>query len=123
MIHLYEGKNMSQLRNLKKHLRPGKVYRRADISMRSKAVDRHLKELTKEGTLKKLSRGLYSYLKQSVFGPVPPNEKENQAYLPNDATKCDRCTNTYMKTSKLYYKDQPELYKLLAMLHASLKRL
>ncbi len=51
---------MTKLQELKKHLRPGQVYRREDLARWSNAVDRHLKQLVKEGTLTKLAGGLYS---------------------------------------------------------------
>lgn len=66
---------MNKLQELKKHLKRGKVYRRADLSKWSKSVDRHLEELVKEGTLQKLSAGLYFYPQQTVFGEAPPEEE------------------------------------------------
>lgn len=66
---------MNKLQELKKHLKRGKVYRRADLSKWSKSVDRHLEELLKEGTLQKLSAGLYFYPQQTVFGEAPPEEE------------------------------------------------
>ena len=66
---------MSKLEELKKHLKRGKVYRRADLSKWSKSVDRHLEELVKEGTLQKLSAGLYFYPELTVFGQAPPEEE------------------------------------------------
>lgn len=67
---------MAQLDNLKKHLTRGRVYRRAELAKWSKSVDRHLEELQKDGTLKKLSQGLYYYPEESAFGKTPPEEKE-----------------------------------------------
>ncbi|WP_291247083.1 DUF6088 family protein [Flavobacterium sp.] len=66
---------MNKLQELKKHLRRGKVYRRADLSKWSKSVDRHLDELVQEGTLQKLSQGLYYYPEVTVFGETPPEEE------------------------------------------------
>jgi hypothetical protein len=66
---------MNKLEELKKKLRPGKVYRRADLSEWSKSVDRHLEELVKEGTLQKLSQGLYLYPEMTSFGQTPPEEE------------------------------------------------
>ena len=66
---------MNKLLELKKHLKRGKVYRRADLSMWSTSVDRHLDELVKEGTLQKLSQGLYYFPNLSVFGETPPDEE------------------------------------------------
>ena len=52
---------MTKLETLKKNLRPGQVYRREDLARLSNAVDRHLKQLVADGTLTKLSGGLYAY--------------------------------------------------------------
>jgi hypothetical protein len=65
---------MKRLDKLKKHLEPGKVYRRNDLVKWSKSVDRHLHVLVQEGTLQKLSQGVYYYPKESVFGKTPPEE-------------------------------------------------
>ncbi len=67
--------HMNKLQELKKHLKRGKVYRRADLSKWSTSVDRHLDELVKEGTLQKLSQGLYFYPEVTVFGEAPPEEE------------------------------------------------
>jgi len=74
--------NMSALNELKKHLRPGQVYRRADLLPWSNAVDRHLKQLVERGTLTKLAGGLYYYPKQTSFGAAPADdEKLVEAFL------------------------------------------
>ena len=65
---------MEQLDVLKGKLRPGAVYRRADLQQWSKSVDRQLQELVKDGTLEKLSGGLYYVPAQSTFGKVPAEE-------------------------------------------------
>lgn len=65
---------MSTLSTLKRHLRRGNVYRRADLERWSTAVDRHLNQLVEDGTFQKLSHGLYYYPKETVFGPTPPDE-------------------------------------------------
>jgi len=65
---------MDTLQKLKRHLRRGQVYRRADLSRWSNAVDRHLKQLVSEGTLQKMSQGVYYYPKETVFGAAPPDE-------------------------------------------------
>lgn len=67
---------MAQVDELKRHLTQGKVYRRNDLTKWSKSVDRHLEGLTRDGTLQKLSQGLYYFPQESVFGKTPPNEKE-----------------------------------------------
>ena len=65
---------MDTLRKLKRHLRRGQVYRRSDLERWSNAVDRHLKQLVTEGTLQKMSQGVYYYPKETVFGSAPPDE-------------------------------------------------
>jgi len=67
---------MNRLMQLKRHLRPGRVYRRADLAQWSKSVDRHARELVDQSVLQKLSNGLYYYPKASAFGRVPPDEME-----------------------------------------------
>lgn len=67
---------MSRLDQLKKHLRPGRVYRREDLAQWSKSVDRHARELLEQGVLTKLRSGLYYYPETSVFGQVPPDDAE-----------------------------------------------
>ncbi|WEK33561.1 MAG: hypothetical protein P0Y53_13800 [Candidatus Pseudobacter hemicellulosilyticus] len=66
---------MKQVDLLKKQLKPGEVYRRADLEQWSTAVDRHLQQLVHDGTLEKLSGGLYYVPRQSVFGKTPADEK------------------------------------------------
>lgn len=61
--------------DLKKHLEKGKFYRRSDLAKWSKSVDRHLDLLLEEGTLQKLSQGLYYAPEQTVFGQTPPSEE------------------------------------------------
>ncbi|MDD3449834.1 MAG: hypothetical protein PHF72_12490, partial [Gammaproteobacteria bacterium] len=61
---------MNRLEQLKRHLRPGRVYRRADLAQWSKSVDRHVRELVDQGALEKLRNGLYYYPKASAFGLV-----------------------------------------------------
>lgn len=65
---------MTKLQALKKHLRPGQVYRREDVARWSNAVDRHLKRLLEDGTLTKLAGGLYAYPKDTVFGKAPAED-------------------------------------------------
>jgi len=76
---------MSQVNTLKKHLRPGQVYRRAELAQWSNAVDRHLATLVAEGSLQKVSPGVYFYPKLSVFGKMPPEESRLiQSFLKDD---------------------------------------
>ncbi|HED19197.1 MAG TPA: hypothetical protein ENI74_06815, partial [Gammaproteobacteria bacterium] len=67
---------MKRLDQLKRHLRPGRVYRRADLAQWSKSVDRHVRELVDQGVLQKLQNGLYYYPQASIFGAVPADERE-----------------------------------------------
>jgi hypothetical protein len=67
---------MRKLQELKKHLRPGQVYRREDLARWSNAVDRHLKQLLEEGTLVKLAGGLYAYPKETAFGKAPAEDNK-----------------------------------------------
>lgn len=76
---------MSALNELKRHLKPGQVYRRADLAQWSNAVDRHLKQLVKEGTLQKASQGVYAYPKKTSFGKAAPEDsKLVEAFLKTD---------------------------------------
>ncbi|WP_312188784.1 hypothetical protein [Sphingobacterium sp.] len=65
---------MTKLDELKKHLKKGEVYRRIDLVKWSRSVDRHLDALLKDGTLQKLSQGVYYYPKETAFGKTPPEE-------------------------------------------------
>ncbi len=67
---------MSNLEKLKKHLRAGQVYRRADLVGLSTSLDRHLRQLVDEGVLKKIRGGIYYKPRKSVFGDVPPEEQK-----------------------------------------------
>ena len=58
------------------HIKQGEVYRRSDLEYYSSAIDRHLAQLTKDGTLIKLNQGLYYAPKPSKFGAVPPDERQ-----------------------------------------------
>ena len=76
---------MAKLDELKKQLKRGRVYRRTDLALWSTAVDRHLAALLREGTLQKLSQGVYYYPKETVFGKTPPEEEALvQAFLKDD---------------------------------------
>ncbi len=65
---------MAKLDELRKHLKKGEVYRRTDLTQWSKSVDRHLEALLKDGTLQKLSQGVYYYPEETAFGKTPPKE-------------------------------------------------
>ncbi|MCG8588621.1 MAG: hypothetical protein MJE66_04955 [Proteobacteria bacterium] len=64
------------LDKLRKHLKPGQVYRRRDLTDLSTNLDRHLKKLVEEGSLRKLQRGLYLCPESSSFGEAPAEENE-----------------------------------------------
>jgi hypothetical protein len=66
---------MTKLQELKRHLRPGQVYRRQDLARWSNAADRHLKQLQSEGTLTKVSGGLYMYPNDTAFGKAPAEDE------------------------------------------------
>jgi hypothetical protein len=68
-------KTINSLTHLKKQLKSGMVYRRADLLQWSNAVDRHLQQLLDDGFLIKLSGGLYYRPKKTIFGEVPADDK------------------------------------------------
>ena len=97
---------MKKLDELRDELKQGQVYRRADMEHLSKSPDRHLAALVKEGTLQKLSPGLYYYPKETVFGKTPPEEtKLVQSFL-KDNRFLMTSPNTYnslgVGTTQLY---------------------
>jgi len=61
---------------LRQHIKQGEVYRRSDLEYYSTAIDRHLAQLIKDGTLVKLNQGLYYSPRQSKFGAVPPDDRQ-----------------------------------------------
>src|ERR1700685_2157841 len=78
------------LEKLRRHLRPGRVYRREDLLPWSHSVDRHLKELIADGTLQKLRTGMYYSPRTFEFGEGPPDEQE----LVKAFVKTQRCVIT-----------------------------
>ena len=62
---------MSALVELKRHLRPGQVYRRKDLARWSTAVDRHVRQLVDEGRLEKVSAGVYMAPRKTRFENAP----------------------------------------------------
>ncbi|WP_245892769.1 hypothetical protein [Novosphingobium guangzhouense] len=76
---------MSALTQLKRHLRPGQVYRRKDLARWSNAVDRHLRQLVDEGRLEKVSAGVYMTPRRTRFGAAPAKtEKLVETFLGDD---------------------------------------
>ncbi len=99
---------MTKLNELKTHLKPGQVYRRTDLSKWSKSVDRHLDMLVKDGTLNKLSQGVYHYPKTTAFGAAPA-EEENlvRSFLKDDRfllTSPNSYNGLQVGTTQLYNK-------------------
>ncbi len=113
---------MKKLNELKQHLRPGRVYRRADLDKWSTSVDRHLQQLTKAGELEKLSGGLYYVPKQTAFGKAPATEQELiTAFLkdghflvtsPNDYNTLGVGTTQLYNTRKVYNTKRHGTFKL-----------
>jgi hypothetical protein len=76
---------MTKLDELRKHLKPGQAYRRAELARWSTSVDRDIKKLVESGLLKKLSGGLYAYPKETAFGPAPAADRDVvRAFLKDD---------------------------------------
>ena len=99
---------MSKLNEVRKQLRPGTVYRRAELAQWSNAVDRHLRQLQEEGKLSKLSGGLYYYPKKTTFGDAPAEEKELVKAFLKDSRFLLTSPNAYnalgVGTTQLYNK-------------------
>jgi hypothetical protein len=99
---------MTKLEALKRHLKAGHAYRRADLARWSTSVDRHLKQLVEDGTLKKLSGGLYSYPKETAFGRAPASDKDVVGAFLKDDTFLMASPNAYnslgVGTTQLYDK-------------------
>jgi hypothetical protein len=113
---------MKQLDALKKHLKPGEVYRRAELQNWTTAVDRNLQQLVGEGTLEKLSGGLYYVPQTSVFGKTPANEhelvsaflKDNRFILtsPSDYNALGVGTTQLYNERRVYNQKRHGTYKL-----------
>jgi hypothetical protein len=99
---------MTKLQEVKKHLRPGHVYRRQDLARWSKAVDRHIKQLLQDGTLRKLAGGLYLRPKETVFGKAPAEDEKLVAGFLRDSRFLLASPNAYntlgVGTTQLYDK-------------------
>src|SRR6266850_5075394 len=97
---------MTKLEQLKRRLRPGQVYRRAELAQWSNAVDRHLRLLLEDGTLVKLAGGLYAYPKQTVFGKAPAEDDKLVATFLKDKRFLLASPNAYnslgVGTTQLY---------------------
>jgi len=76
---------MPKVKSLKLQLKPGCIYRRADLKELSGDVDRELAQLVHAQVLVKLWRGVYECPKRSRFGLLPPSPwKLVQAFLRGD---------------------------------------
>ena len=88
------------------HLHPGKVYRREDLTLWSRSLDRDLQQLTGNGLLKKLAQGLYYAPTQSTFGALPPDDQEVVGAFLRDANFLIFSPNAYnslgVGTTQLY---------------------
>ena len=67
---------MLAVEELKQHLRPGQVCRRAELAKFSNAVDRHLRQLVDASALRKLRAGVYYCPQKSSFGEIPADERK-----------------------------------------------
>jgi hypothetical protein len=67
---------MRKFDEFSKKLRPGQVYRRADLAAWTTSVDRHLKQAVEAGALTKLAGGLYYAPKQTAFGAAPAEDEK-----------------------------------------------
>lgn len=113
---------MKYVDTLKKQLKPGEVYRRADLQKWSNSVDRHLQVLVKEGALEKLSGGLYYVPKQTAFGKAPADEKElvstflkDNRFLitsPNEYNALGLGTTQLYNTRRVYNRKRHRQFKL-----------
>ncbi len=99
---------MSKLRELKKHLKPGKVYRRSELAKWSRSVDRHIVKLLEDGTVQKIFQGIYYCPKETTFGKVPPEEESLVRSFLKDNRFLITSLNSYNKlgvgTTQLYNK-------------------
>ena len=97
---------MSMAERLKQHLRPGQVYRRAELAEFSNAVDRHLRQLVDAGALRKLRTGVYYRPQKSSFGEIPADERKVVATFLKDDDFLIVSLNAYnalsLGTTQLY---------------------
>ncbi len=70
---------------VKNNLVPGTLYRRSELEQFSASVDRHLGQLVKEGTLKKVGPGLYLHPEKSKWGEKSSEDRKLvEAFLKDD---------------------------------------
>jgi hypothetical protein len=76
---------MQKVKSLRSYLRPGGLYRRADLKKLSKSVDRDLAQLVEAQILVKVRQGVYECPKRSRFGLLPADpDKLVKTFLKND---------------------------------------
>ena len=73
-MNFFHAFALQSMKALHQHIKPGEVYRRSDLEHFSSAIDRHLSQLVQEGSLLRLSQGLYYAPQLSKFGVLPPND-------------------------------------------------
>ena len=97
---------MSAAEELRQHLRPGQVCRRAELAELSSAVDRHLRQLVDAGALRKLRAGVYYRPQKSSFGEIPADERRVVAAFLKDGDFLIVSLNAYnalgLGTTQLY---------------------
>ena len=113
---------MKTVELLKRHLKPGKVFWRANLQDWSNSIDRHLQLLVKDGTLEKLARGLYYVPKQTAFGKAPPEErglistflKDNRFLImsPTDYNVLGVGTTQLYNTHRVYNRKRNGVFRL-----------
>ena len=91
---------MRKFDEFSRKLRPGRVYRRADLAPWSTSVDRHLKQAVQAGALTKLAGGLYYAPKQTAFGKAPAED--------------DKLVSTFLKGGP-YLLASPNAYNALGV--------
>ena len=76
---------MLKIEFVKNNLVPGVLYRRSELEQFSTSVDRHLGQLVKEGTLKKVGPGLYLHPEKSKWGEKTTEDRKLiEAFLKDD---------------------------------------
>ena len=76
---------MSSAERLENAMEPGKVYRRQELAGFTKAVDRDLQTLVRDGRVRKAHGGLYFRPRRNAFGFSPPRDEDLvQAFLKSD---------------------------------------
>ncbi|MCK6596051.1 MAG: hypothetical protein L6Q33_12700 [Bacteriovoracaceae bacterium] len=70
---------------VKNNLVPGTLYRRSELEEFSTSIDRHLAQLVKDGTLKKVGPGLYLHPEKSKWGEKSSEDRKLvEAFLKDD---------------------------------------